>query len=312
MNRLKIIFMGTPQFSVPALEALAAAHDVVAVYCQPARPAGRGQRKSAAQLQPCPVQQAAARLGIPVHSPVSFRKAPDAIEVFRSYRADLAVVAAYGLILPQAILDAPRRGCVNIHASLLPRWRGAAPLQRAIEAGDPETGISIMRMEAGLDTGPVYRTASVPITAATTLPALHDAMSALGAVEIIAALPAIIAGEAPQLQPEAGVTYAAKVTREEGLIDWHEAATVILRKRRAFMPWPGLYFMAGGTRVKLLDAAPGKPADTAPGTLLADAIACGNGSSLAPLRVQREGGTPQGFADFMRGARLRPGDQLAG
>ena len=305
-KKLRIIFMGTPQFSVPALEALAAAHDVIAVYCQPVRPAGRGHK-----LQPCAVQLAAEQRGIPVYSPVSFRKEPKAVEIFKSHQADLAVVAAYGLILPQVILDAPRLGCVNIHASLLPRWRGAAPLQRAIEAGDSETGISIMKMEAGLDTGPVWRMARVPITEETTLPELHDAMSALGAAEIIAALPAVAADEAPMPQPEAGVTYAHKVTREEGKIDWTQDAAIILRKLRAFTPWPGLFFMQADKRVKLLDATIGATTDAAPGTVqYGGTIACGHSTSLAPINIQPEGGKPQSFTDYLNGARLKAGDHL--
>ncbi len=305
-EKLRIIFMGTPQFSVPALEALAAAHHVVAVYCQPPRPAGRGHK-----LQPCAVQLAAERLGIPVHAPVSFRKEPDAVETFQSHNADLAVVAAYGLILPQVILDSPRLGCVNIHASLLPRWRGAAPLQRAIEAGDSETGISIMKMEAGLDTGPVWRMARVPITGKTTLPELHDAMSTLGATEIIAALPAIAAGELPVPQPEAGVTYAAKVMRDEGHIDWTQDAAIILRKLRAFTPWPGLFFMQDGKRVKLLDAKIGESVTAMSGTVIyGGMISCGHNTSLAPVSVQPEGGKPQSFTDYLNGARLKTGDRF--
>lgn len=305
--RLRLIFMGSPAFAVPALQALAAAHDVIAVYCQPPKPAGRGLA-----LSPCPVQLAAELLHIPVFTPCSFKKEPESIEVFAAHQADLAVVAAYGLILPPAVLAVPRYGCVNIHASLLPRWRGAAPLQRAIEAGDSETGVAIMQMEAGLDTGPVWRMAATPITATTTLPQLHDAMAALGAQEIMAALPAIIAGEKPTPQPEEGVTYAAKITREEGAINWHDEAATIERRLRAFTPWPGLYFMFRGLRVKLLAATVAEPTGGEPGTLLTKQgiIACGNGTALQLLTVQPEGKPKQSFADFINGQHLKPGDSL--
>ncbi len=304
-RKLRVIFMGSPAFSVPALEALAAYHDVIAVYCQPAKPAGRGLA-----LQPSAIETAARALNIPVFTPRSFRKEPDALETFRNHQADIAIVAAYGLILPQAVLDAPRLGCVNIHASLLPRWRGAAPLQRAIEAGDSETGISIMQMEAGLDTGPVWRMASLPITNETTLPALHDALSVLGARELMAALPEIESSAIPTPQPEAGVTYAHKITREEGAIDWRADAATIERRLRAFTPWPGLYFMHKGARVKLLAVALADGTG-APGTLIDKngTVACQTGA-LKLLTVQPEGKAKQSFADFINGQHLKVGDSL--
>lgn len=306
-EKLKIIFMGTPAFSVPVLAALAAAHDVVAVYCQPPKPAGRGM-----EVQKTPVHLEAERLGIPVFAPKSFRKEPDAVDIFRSHDADLAVVVAYGMILPQDVLDVPRLGCVNIHASLLPRWRGAAPLQRAIEAGDTETGVCIMQMEAGLDTGPVWRTATTPITDQTTLPALHDTLSALGAREILAALPDIAAGIAPTSQPDDGVTYAKKVERDEGRIDWNDSAALIHRKLRAFTPWPGLFFTLHGARVKVLEAAIANGTGT-PGTLIdkLGIVACGTGA-LQLIRIQREGKPQMAAADFLRGMQsLHEGDHLA-
>ena len=305
--KLKIIFMGTPDFAVPALEALAAAQEVVAVYCQAPKPAGRGL-----QLRPCAVQQAAERLGIPIFTPKSLKRDADAVAVFQSHHADLAVVAAYGLILPPAVLAAPRLGCVNIHASLLPRWRGAAPIQRALEAGDTETGVAIMRMEEGLDTGPVWRMATTPITDMTTLPQLHDTLSELGATTLLAALPDIVAGVAPTPQPEDGVTYAHKIERAEGAIDWSQEAATILRRLRAFTPWPGLFFPLRGETVKLLAAETADGAGTA-GTLLdkSGIVACGNNSALRLLTIQRPSRAAQPAADALRGLQgLDTGEQL--
>ncbi len=302
---MNIVFMGTPEFSVPALDALVAAgHRVLAVYTQPPRPAGRGQKE-----QPSPVQRAAERHGIPVRAPKSLRDAAAQAE-FRALGADLAVVAAYGLILPKAILDAPLRGCLNIHASLLPRWRGAAPIQRAIEAGDAESGITIMVMEEGLDTGPMLLKESVPIGSETTAAALHDALAALGARLIVPALAGLESGALlPVPQPAEGVTYARKIAKEEARLDWRAPAAQLERRIRAFNPFPGAWFEARGERIRVL-AARAEPAarDAAPGTVLdADlAVACGDGT-LRPALLQRAGKAPVAADAFLRGFPLPPG-----
>jgi len=231
---LRILFAGTPDFSVPPLRALfASGHDVAGVYTQPDRPAGRGR-----QLAVSPVKALALEHGVPVHQPASLRSAEEA-QALEAVGADLMVVVAYGLLLPQRVLDAPRLGCVNIHASLLPRWRGAAPIQRAVLAGDAETGITIMRMEAGLDTGPMLLVRRLPIARDETGGSLHDKLSVLGAEALMAALPGIAAGTlVPQPQDEALATYARKLNKGEALIDWTSPALAIERQVRAFNPWP--------------------------------------------------------------------------
>lgn len=273
--------MGTPEFSVPALEALAAAHDVVAVYCQPPRPAGRGQK-----ARPAAVQVRAAALGIPVRHPVSLKEAGAQAE-FAALRADVAVVVAYGLILPQAILSSPRHGCLNIHASLLPRWRGAAPIHRAVMAGDASTGICIMQMDAGLDTGPVLLREETPVGPEETTGDLHDRLSRLGGRMIVAALERL-----PDLtavpQPDAGVSYASKIDKAEARVDWSRPAVDVDRLIRALSPVPGAWTMAGGERVKLLRSRLAEGGG-APGTLLDGMrIACGEGA-IAVVELQREG-----------------------
>jgi methionyl-tRNA formyltransferase len=234
---LRLVFMGSPVFSVAILDALAAAgHAVVACYAQPPKPAGRGHK-----VQPCPVHAHAERLGIPVRTPKSLRAA-DVQAEFRDLAADVAVVAAYGLILPRPILEAPRLGCVNVHASLLPRWRGAAPIQRAILAGDGQTGVTIMQMDEGLDTGAMLLAEAVPIAPDTTAPSLHDALSALGARLVVAALDGLAAGTLQAVpQPADGVTYAAKLDRAEARIDWRSEAAAVDRAVRALNPWPGTF-----------------------------------------------------------------------
>ncbi|MBF0307854.1 MAG: methionyl-tRNA formyltransferase, partial [Alphaproteobacteria bacterium] len=272
---MNLIFMGTPDFAVPSLAALAdAGHTILRVYTQPPRPAGRGQRERLS-----PVHAWAESRGIPVSTPRSLRD-PAEQERFAALGADLAVVAAYGLILPQAILDAPRRGCLNVHGSLLPRWRGAAPIHRAILAGDAWTGITIMRMEAGLDTGPMLLDARVAIGPTTTTESLHDELAALGArliVEAVARLDEITA----RPQPEDGVTYAAKLTKDEGRLDWTRPAAELERRVRALPCW----FEHGGERIRVL-AAELAEAGGPPGTVLDDrpTIACGEGA-LRPLRL---------------------------
>ena len=279
---MRIIFMGTPDFSVPVLAALLdAGHDVVAVYSQPPRPAGRGKKD-----RPSPVQAKAEALGLPVRHPVSLKGEAEQAE-FAAFGADIAVVVAYGLILPQVILDAPKYGCLNIHASLLPRWRGAAPIHRAIMAGDDQTGVCIMQMEAGLDTGPVLMRESVDIGAEETTGQLHDRLSQTGAALIVRAL-ADYATLLPQVQPEAGVTYAAKIDKAEARVDWTRSAVEVDRLIRGLSPFPGAWLMVGEERVKLLGS---RLADGAgePGQVLSGfTIACGEGAVEITV-VQRAG-----------------------
>jgi methionyl-tRNA formyltransferase len=304
---LRLAFMGTPDFAVPALQALhATGHNIACVYSQPARAAGRGQKE-----RPSPVQVAAEKLGCPVRTPSSL-KDEAAQQAFDDLALDIAVVVAYGLILPQAILDAPRHGCLNIHASLLPRWRGAAPIQRAILAGDTESGVTIMQMDAGLDTGPTLLMETTPITDATTGESLHDALSEMGSRMIVGALERITAGSLPPIpQPEDGVTYAKKLSRDEARIDWRDPADALERKLRAFTPWPGTWFDLAGQRVKLLEAevADGKGE---PGTVLDDilTVACGE-QALRLKRLQRQGKSPMDAADFLRGLAVPAGRILS-
>ncbi|MBP9182218.1 MAG: methionyl-tRNA formyltransferase [Fuscovulum sp.] len=298
---MRVIFMGTPEFSVPALEAVAAAHQVVAVYTQPPRPAGRGKA-----LRASPVQARAEAMGLPVRHPVSLKPAEVQAD-FAALAADVAVVVAYGLILPQPVLDAPRRGCLNIHASLLPRWRGAAPIHRAILAGDRETGVCIMRMEAGLDTGPVLLRQALRIGAEETTADLHDRLAALGAQMIAAAL-AGLDGLAPQPQPEAGVTYAAKIDKAEARVDFTRPAAEVDRQIRGLSPFPGAWIEVAGERVKLLRSrlAEGRGA---PGQVLGGfVIACGTGA-VEVLEAQREGKRPMPAAEVLKGLVLP--DRLA-
>lgn len=306
---MRIIFMGTPDFAVPTLNALVAAgHDVVAVYSQPPRPAHRGKKET-----PSPVHARAGALGLNVFTPVSLKSA-EAQAAFAAHYADVAVVAAYGLILPRAVLDAPRHGCLNVHGSLLPRWRGAAPVQRAILAGDSETGVGIMQMEAGLDTGPVRlegRTAIGSKTAGQLTVELAD----MGAQLMVAVL-ADLDGHPPVAQPEEGVTYAAKISKDEARIDWNLSAVQIERTVRAFNPVPGAWFEMGGERFKLLDAEvvppDVAPVGIAPGTVLDDAltIAC-NPGAIRPVLVQRAGRGAMSVADLLRGFDVAAGTRLS-
>ena len=295
--------MGTPDFAVPVLDALAAAgHEIAAVYSQPPRPTGRGHK-----TQPSPVQARAEALGLTVRHPVSL-KTEEEKAAFAALRLDAAVVAAYGLILPRAILDAPRLGCLNVHGSLLPRWRGAAPIQRALMAGDAETGITIMQMDAGLDTGAMLLKGVVPIGPEATAQSLHDALAALGAELILRALDGVAAGTlAPEPQPNAGVTYAAKLAREEGALDFREDAATLDRKIRALNPWPGVWFEYQGERIKLLAARP-EAGQGAPGTVVDQdlGIACGAGV-LRPTLLQRPGRAPVERRAFLNGTKIDPG-----
>lgn len=295
---MKIVFMGTPDFSVPVLQALAARHDIVAVYTQPPRPAGRGK-----EVRPTPVHAAADALGLPVRHPTSL-KSPDEQTAFAALDADVAVVVAYGLLLPQAILNAPRRGCLNIHASLLPRWRGAAPIHRAIMAGDAETGICIMQMEAGLDTGPVLLRQATPIGPEETTQDLHDRLSLMGAALILDSLDRLPT-LTPEPQPAEGVIYAAKIDKAEARIDWTRPATEVDRQIRALSPFPGAWCLGGTERIKLLRSrlATGQGA---PGTVLHGlTIACGTGAIEITL-AQREGKKAQAPQEFLNGFALPP------
>ena len=293
---MRVVFMGTPDFSVPVLEALARAHEVVCVYSQPPRPAGRGRKD-----RPSPVQAVAEELGLPVRHPISLKGAEAQAE-FAALGADVAVVVAYGLILPQAVLDAPRHGCLNIHASLLPRWRGAAPIHRAIMAGDAETGICIMQMEAGLDTGPVLLREATPIGVTETTGALHDRLSAMGARLILQTLDRL-AELVPQPQPDAGVTYASKIDKAEARIDWSRPAVEVDRLIRGLSPHPGAWCEVAGERVKLL-ASRLAEGQGAPGEVLGGlCIACGSGAVEVTL-AQREGKRAMAPEDFLRGFAL--------
>lgn len=301
---MRIIFMGTPDFSVPVLDALVeAGHEIAAVYCQPPRPAGRGKKD-----RPTPVHARAAALGLDVRHPVSLKGAAGQAE-FAALNADIAVVVAYGLILPQAILDAPEHGCLNIHASLLPRWRGAAPIHRAIMAGDAETGICIMQMEAGLDTGPVLLREATAIGAEETTAQLHGRLSKMGAgliVEALNRLPELT----PEVQPEEGVTYAEKIDKGEAQIDWSRPAAEVDRKIRGLSPFPGAWCEIEGQRVKLL-ASRLAEGQGAPGEVLDDAltVACGAGA-VQLLRLQRAGKSAQDPDVFLRGFPVQRGSCL--
>jgi methionyl-tRNA formyltransferase len=300
---MRLAFMGSPDFAVPPLRALhAAGHEIAAVYCQPARPAGRGHA-----VRRCPVQVEAERLGLPVRTPARLRTAAEEWEAFRALQLDAAVVAAYGLILPLPMLEAPRRGCLNIHASLLPRWRGAAPIQAAILAGDRETGITIMQMDAGLDTGAMLLQEAVPITPATTTASLHDVLAEMGARLILAALDTP-AQSVPQ--PDSGATYAAKLSRDDGRIDWTQNAATIERRVRAFDPWPGTFTTWDRSVLKILGALLAEGSGE-PGTVLDDRllVACGTGA-LRLTRVQLAGRGAMDADAFLRGHPLAAGARL--
>ena len=297
---LRIVFAGTPEFAVPALRACAARGEVVAVYTQPDRPAGRGR-----QLQMSSVKQTALQLGLPVLQPLNF-KSEEALEVLRSHAADLMVVVAYGLILPQTVLDAPRLGCWNVHASLLPRWRGAAPIQRAIEAGDTVTGVCLMQMEKGLDTGPVLLQLQTPIGPKDNGGSLHDRLAQLGAEVLHDGLTLVRAGMTLQAeaQPEAGVTYARKIDKAEAKLDWSLAAKTLADRIRAFNPWPVAETELQGERVRVYQAVVlGDDSGNPTGTVLAAGkdgidVACGQGT-LRLLALQRDGGRVQSAAEYL-------------
>ncbi len=300
---MRIVFMGTPDFAVPSLRALiAAGHEVVAVYSQPPRPAGRGKR-----LQPSPVHLAAQAAGIAVHTPISLKGAEDQT-AFAAHRADVAVVAAYGLILPPPVLAAPVHGCLNVHGSLLPRWRGAAPVQRAILAGDDETGVTIMQMERGLDTGPMLAMVRTPV-AGKTAGVLTAELAELGAAAMVAVL-ADLPGHPPVAQPDAGVTYAAKIDKAESRLDFALSADACERCVRAFAPAPGAFFELDGERYRVL-AAHVVAGTGLPGTVIDDAltIACGS-QALRPTLVQRAGRPAMDSAALLRGRAIAVGTRV--
>jgi methionyl-tRNA formyltransferase len=300
---MRLAFMGSPDFAVPALRALhGAGHEIVAVYCQPARPAGRGH-----VVRRCAVHVEADRLGLPVRTPARLRTVSEEWDAFAALNLDAAVVAAYGLILPKPMLDAPRLGCLNIHASLLPRWRGAAPIQAAVLAGDSETGVTIMRMDEGLDTGPTLSRESVPIAPATTSAMLHDVLADLGARLI---LDALARDPAPVPQPLEGITYAPKLSRDDARIDWTRSAQEIERQVRAFDPWPGTFSTIDGAPLKVLSAMVAD-GDGPPGTVTDDrlSVACGSGA-VRLTRVQLAGRAAMDAVAFLRGHKIAPGSRL--
>ncbi|PIB23247.1 methionyl-tRNA formyltransferase [Amylibacter kogurei] len=301
---MRVVFMGTPDFSVPVLQSLVdAGHEIAAVYCQPPRPAGRGKKDRLT-----PVHVRAEQLGLTVRTPLNFKDKDDIAE-FAALNADVAVVVAYGLILPQVILDAPINGCLNIHASLLPRWRGAAPIHRAIMAGDDETGVCIMQMEAGLDTGPVLTRCTTKIKSEDTTATLHDRLSQLGAdliVETLAQLDQLTA----ITQPEDGVTYAKKITKEEAAINWDQSAEIVDRHIRALSPFPGAWFEIDGNRIKVLMSKTVDMEGDA-GTILDNhlSVACKSGA-VQLLKLQRAGKGPMDAEIFQRGFELAKGKSL--
>lgn len=302
--RLRLGFAGTPDFAVPALDALNRVFGICAVFTQPDRPAGRGQ-----PLHASPVKIRAAELNLTLNQPADF-KSPELIEVLRGLNLDALVVVAYGLILPPAALGCPRLGCINIHASLLPRWRGAAPIQRALLAGDAHTGVTIMRMAQGLDTGPMLATRAIDIGVRDTAKTLHDELARLGGELIVDTLEALAAGRIEErAQPAAGATYAQKINKAEALIDWQEDAELISRRVRAFNPWPVAETRLSGAQLRIWDAEPLADApEGVPGTVLAAHqagvdVACGRGV-LRILRLQLAGRKPLPAQEFIQGQKL--------
>jgi methionyl-tRNA formyltransferase len=308
---LDIIFMGTPEFSVPVLDAVSAAgHRIVAVYSQPPRPAGRGMSENKSH-----VQRRAEALGLPVRTPLNFKADAERAD-FAALKADVAVVVAYGLLLPKAVIETPLLGCYNVHASKLPRWRGAAPIQRAIMAGDAVTAVNIMRMDAGLDTGPVCLGSDVPIPSAMTAGQLHDVLSKLGAELMVEALGRLEAGQLEAVpQPSDGATYAAKIDKRETRIDFAKPAQEVANHIRGLSPNPGAWFETNGVgkreRIKILAALPVQ-GDGVAGSLLDDnlTIACGQGA-IRVQQLQRAGKQPMAASDFLRGTRIAPGTRFS-
>lgn len=304
---LRLAFMGSPDFAVPTLEALiSAGHDVACVYSQPPRPAGRGK-----ELRQTAIHEVAAKHGIEVRTPLNF-KAQEDREAFAALKLDVAVVVAYGLLLPKAILDAPRMGCFNLHGSILPRWRGAAPIHRAVMAGDTLTGVQVMKMDVGLDTGPVMLTATTPISERDTTGDVHDRLCVLGAGIIVDALAALEAGPVVlEQQSEEGVTIAPKVSAAEARIDWTQTGEQVAARIRGMSPFPGAWFELDGQRIKVLHAVADTGAD-APGYVLDDElkVACGSGA-VRLTRLQRAGKGQMTAEEFQRGARISKGARLS-
>ena len=303
---MKAVFMGTPDFALEALKALYSAHDVVCVYTRAPKPAGRGHK-----LTPSPVQTYAEERGIPVRTP-STLKTPEELEAFKALNADVAIVAAYGMILPAAYLTAFPHGCLNIHGSILPRWRGAAPIQRAIMAGDEETGVTLMQMDAGMDTGDMLLVKKIAITPKTTAETLYEDMAKLGGEALLEGLKKLEEGTLlPRKQPEEGVTYAPKIDKGEAKIDWNLSAREIDCRRRGLSPYPGAWFMLDGERVAVIDAEPVKSEISAPvGTVVGDTVVCKEGG-LKLLTLQRQGKKPLPVADFLRGRPIPEGTVLS-
>lgn len=305
---LRIIFAGTPEFSVPTLEALInSEHEVVAVYTQPDRPRGRGKK-----MQFTPIKEVAVTHDIPVYQPLSLRNA-EAQEALKALNADLMIVVAYGLILPEAVLQAPKYGCLNIHASLLPRWRGAAPIHRAIEAGDQKSGVAIMQMDKGLDTGAVWSEKAVPITPETTMIELHDQLKVIGSELLLETISSVVAAERlPMPQPSEGITYAEKISKEEAKINWQEDHETIMRKIHAFNPFPGAFTLLDGELLKLFRVAKVvKKSDQSPalaGTLRVDGdrlyVVAGDGIELEVLELQAAGKRKMESALFIKGHEI--------
>jgi methionyl-tRNA formyltransferase len=309
----KVVFMGTPEFAVPTLQALIQHHEVIGVVTQPDRPAGRGN-----QLHESPVKKGAVAAGIPVFQPEKLRR-KEAIEELKQWQPDVYVVTAFGQILPQSVLDIPPFGSINVHASLLPRWRGAAPLQACIRAGDDQTGVTIMKMDAGLDTGPMLSQRALPLAPDETGQSLHDKMSVIGAEALIDTLPHYLNGKLrPQAQPEEGVTYAPQIEKEEGRIDWTKSAVEIERLVRAFTPWPGTFTSWDGKLLKILKALPpqangGNPDNAGLVIKHQGQIAVQTGDGLFyPTQVQPEGKKAMSIDDFVRGYQQFVGARLGG
>lgn len=305
---LRLVFMGTPDFSVATAQALLdGGHQIVCVYCQPPRPAGRGKK-----IQKAPVHRWAESNGIPVRTPQSLKN-PMECQAFADLQVDAGVVVAYGLILPQPILDAPKMGCFNVHASLLPRWRGAAPIQRAIQAGDTQTGVVIMHMDAGLDTGDMVLQDTIAITEKTTCGDLHHSLAKMGGDLIIPALDGMADGSIiPTPQTDQGVTYAHKITKTESFLNWHHPAQTLDRLIRGFTPFPGTFFYHKGVRIKVHSAESiAYDGNAPPGTVLDDifTIACGQ-NALRITTAQRPGKTPMDGKTFLLGYPLQPGDRV--
>lgn len=308
MSLRRLVLMGTPAFAVPAFDALLrAGHDIACVYSQPPRPAGRGQH-----VQKSPVHMWADTSSLPVRTPLNLKDVT-AQQDFADLQADIAIVAAYGLILPQAVLSAPRFGCLNIHASLLPRWRGASPIHHALWHGDSQTGITIMQMEKGLDTGPMLLKGTLDILPTHTTPLLHDALSAMGAQLIVQAV-ANITTLVPELQDHAAHTYAPLLKKTDGLVDWSQPAYAIDRQIRALNPWPGTHTHIAGKRLKIISAALiDAHTDAVTGTIVSDTgdVACGGGTILRLISVQPDSSRAMPFADAVRGGYLQVGAQLS-